>query len=97
MSYTQILSRMLGIECLNYGFSGNGKGHIEIAQALSGIENVRSFVPQKYIYPNKDKSNTVMYWLFSDQTMLTYFEGKEKRQKYNNQRKEPYRIRIHKH
>lgn len=44
MSYTQILSRMLGIECLNYGFSGNGKGHIEIAQALSEIKNVRMFV-----------------------------------------------------
>ena len=44
MSYTQILSRMLGVECLNYGFSGNGKGHIEIAEALSSIENVKMFV-----------------------------------------------------
>ena len=44
MSYTQILSRMLGTECLNYGFSGNGKGHIEIAQALSEIKNVKMFV-----------------------------------------------------
>lgn len=44
MSYTQILSRMLGIECLNYGFSGNGKGHIEIAEALSNIDNVKLFV-----------------------------------------------------
>lgn len=44
MSYTQILSRMLGIECLNYGFSGNGKGHIEIAQVLSEIKNVKMFV-----------------------------------------------------
>ncbi len=44
MSYTQILSRKLGIECLNYGFSGNGKGHIEIAQALSEIKNVKMFV-----------------------------------------------------
>lgn len=44
MSYTQILSRMLGIECLNYGFSGNGKGHIEIAEALSEINNVKMFV-----------------------------------------------------
>lgn len=44
MSYTQILSRMLNMECLNYGFSGNGKGHIEIAQALSEIENVKMFV-----------------------------------------------------
>lgn len=44
MSYTQILSRMLGIECLNYGFSGNGKGHIEIAETLSEIKNVKMFV-----------------------------------------------------
>lgn len=44
MSYTQILSRMLGVECLNYGFSGNGKGHIEIAEALSEIKNVKMFV-----------------------------------------------------
>lgn len=44
MSYTQILSRMLGIECLNFGFSGNGKGHIEIAETLSNIKNVKMFV-----------------------------------------------------
>lgn len=44
MSYTQILSRMLGTECLNYGFSGNGKGHFEIAEALSEIKNVKMFV-----------------------------------------------------
>lgn len=44
MSYTQILSRMLGVECLNFGFSGNGKGHIEIAEALSEIKNVKVFV-----------------------------------------------------
>ena len=44
MSYTQILSRLLSTECLNYGFSGNGKGHIEIAQALSEIKNVEMFV-----------------------------------------------------
>ncbi len=44
MSYTQILSRMLNTECLNYGFSGNGKGHIEIAEALSEIENVEMFI-----------------------------------------------------
>jgi len=44
MSYTQILSRMLSMECLNYGFSGNGKGHIEIAEALSEIKDVKMFV-----------------------------------------------------
>jgi hypothetical protein len=44
MSYTQIISRHLGYECLNFGFSGNGKGHIEVAQILSTIENVKMFI-----------------------------------------------------
>ena len=44
MSYTQIISRHLGYECLNFGFSGNGKGHIEVARILSKIENVKMFV-----------------------------------------------------
>ena len=57
---------------------------IEISSRPIIIENVRSFIPHKYIYPNKDTSNTVMYWLFSDQTMLTYFEKKKDRQKHNN-------------
>ena len=35
---------MLRMECLNYGFSGNGKGHIEIAEALSEIKDVKMFV-----------------------------------------------------
>lgn len=44
MSYTNIISRHLGYECLNYGFSGNGKGHPEVASILSGIDQVKAFV-----------------------------------------------------
>lgn len=29
---------------MNFGFSGNGKGHIEVAQILSTIENVKMFI-----------------------------------------------------
>lgn len=44
MSYTNIISRHLGYECLNYGFSGNGKGQPEIAEILSSIDQVKAFV-----------------------------------------------------
>ncbi len=44
LSFTQIISRAIERECLNFGFSGNGKGHIEIAEILSSIENVSLFV-----------------------------------------------------
>lgn len=43
-SYTQVVARHLGYECLNFGFSGNGKGQIEVAEILSKIENVKMFV-----------------------------------------------------
>lgn len=44
MSYTNILSRHLGIEILNFGFSGNGKGHQEIAEILADIKDVKAYV-----------------------------------------------------
>ena len=44
LNFTQIISRRLERECLNYGFSGNGKGHIEIAEILSSIKDVELFV-----------------------------------------------------
>lgn len=37
MAYTNILSRRMNREFLNYGFSGNGKGEPEMAQQLSEI------------------------------------------------------------
>lgn len=44
MSYTNIISRDLGYECLNFGFSGNGKGHSEVAEIISSINQVKLFI-----------------------------------------------------
>jgi hypothetical protein len=38
MAYTNILSRKLGLECLNFGFSGNGKMEKPVAELISGID-----------------------------------------------------------
>lgn len=37
MAYTNILSRMLDAECINLGFSGNGKGDTELAHLIGEI------------------------------------------------------------
>ncbi len=57
---------------------------IEISSRPVSIETVRSLVELKYVYPNMDKCYPAMYWLFSDQTLLTYFESNKERQKYEN-------------
>lgn len=44
MACANILSRDLGMEVFNYGFSGNGKGEPEIAQMLASIPNVGVFI-----------------------------------------------------
>ncbi|MBR2891462.1 MAG: SGNH/GDSL hydrolase family protein [Bacilli bacterium] len=44
MSYTNALSRRMGYEVLNFGFSGNGRGQKEIAELLSSIDNVKMFI-----------------------------------------------------
>lgn len=44
MAYPAILSRRLGIETLNLGFSGNGRGEPELAHLLAHIDNVSTFV-----------------------------------------------------
>jgi hypothetical protein len=38
MAYTNIISRKLNVECVNYGFSGNGKMESSIAELLSEID-----------------------------------------------------------
>ena len=38
MMYTSIISRKLNMECLNLGFSGNGKMEPELAEFFSGID-----------------------------------------------------------
>lgn len=44
MAYTNILSRWLGIEFINLGFSGSGKGEKELALLITEIDNVRCIV-----------------------------------------------------
>jgi lysophospholipase L1-like esterase len=44
MAYTNILSRRLNIECVNLGFSGNGRGEPEVAEAIAQIANPACFV-----------------------------------------------------
>lgn len=39
MAYTNIISRKLGIEFINLGFSGSGKGEPEMAKLITHIEN----------------------------------------------------------
>jgi hypothetical protein len=38
MAYTNILSRKLNLECLNFGFSGNGRMEKPLVELLSGIK-----------------------------------------------------------
>ena len=42
--YTNILSRKLGMEFLNFGFSGNGQNHLEVAEILAQIKNPAMFI-----------------------------------------------------
>lgn len=44
MAYTNILSRKLGIEFINLGFSGSGKGEPEMAKIITQIENPLCYV-----------------------------------------------------
>jgi len=44
MAYTNILSRWLGREVINYGFSGNGKSEEEVALAIAETDNVDMFI-----------------------------------------------------
>jgi hypothetical protein len=37
MAYTNIISRKLNVECLNFGFSGNGKMEQPVAELIAGI------------------------------------------------------------
>ncbi len=44
MCYTNILSRMMDYEFVNFGFSGNGRGQKEIAEMLASIDNVKMYI-----------------------------------------------------
>ncbi len=44
MVFTNILSRRMNREFLNYGFSGNGKGEPELAELLASIKNPAMYI-----------------------------------------------------
>ena len=44
MSYTNILSRRLGIECINLGFSGSGRGEPVMAELVASIPDAGCFI-----------------------------------------------------
>lgn len=44
MAYTNILSRKLNMECINLGFSGNGRGEPELALNICTMENIALIV-----------------------------------------------------
>lgn len=44
ISYTNALSRRMGYEFLNYGFSGNGRGQKEVAELLASIDDVKMYI-----------------------------------------------------
>ena len=44
MAYSNILSRMIPVEFVNLGFSGNGKGEPELAHIMSEIDDPALFI-----------------------------------------------------
>ena len=42
--FSNILSRKLNMEFLNFGFSGNGQNHLEVAEILTEIKNPAMFI-----------------------------------------------------
>lgn len=62
MAHTNILSRWLGRECINLGFSGNARLDVEIAEVIANIENpsviVLDFLPNVTIPQLKEKFHT---------------------------------------
>ena len=60
MAHTNIISRKLGIECINYGFSGNGRMEAEIATLIANID-ANFYVIECMANVSKDqiKENTI--------------------------------------
>ncbi|MBQ8501726.1 MAG: SGNH/GDSL hydrolase family protein [Bacteroides sp.] len=62
MAHTNILSRRLGRECINLGFSGNARLDVEIAEVIAAVENpgviILDFLPNVTIEQLKEKFHT---------------------------------------
>jgi lysophospholipase L1-like esterase len=62
MAYTNILSRMLDVECINLGFSGSGKGEPEVAKVIAEIEQPICYV----LDYQANCTNTLMFDTFEE-------------------------------
>jgi hypothetical protein len=58
---TSIIQRDLNIECVNLGFSGEGKMDLFMARAMATIPNVRAFILDPVPNCTKDMCDTVTY------------------------------------
>ena len=60
MAHTNIISRKLNVECINYGFSGNGRMEAEIAELIADID-AKFYVIECMANVSKDqiKENTI--------------------------------------
>lgn len=58
---------------------------IELSSRPMDYHAIESLMPDKYIYLNEDNQDcqNTLYWLFSDQTMLTYLPHREDVERYN--------------
>ena len=59
--------------------------YIELSSKPMDYSAIKSFITEKYIYLNKDNKDCqgALYWLFSDQTMLTYLPNRGQNEKYH--------------
>lgn len=60
MAYTNILSRWLGIEFINLGFSGSGKGEPELAHLITMISGVRCIILDYQANTNYQRYSTTL-------------------------------------
>lgn len=63
LSFTNILSRKLKKEIVNFGFSGNAFGEVEVATIVSNIENVDMFIID---YEANAGTNGILYKTLED-------------------------------
>lgn len=57
---------------------------IEISSKPVEFGNIKSLLQRKYAYANTGKCSPIMYWMFSDQTLLTYLPNRTFKCDYEN-------------
>jgi hypothetical protein len=65
MNYTNIISRKLNMECINFGFSGSGRGEPEVAQMVASIKEPACFVIdyEANAWPGNRLENTLVNFI----------------------------------